>query len=356
MDKTFAGLYFTFELTPSAWKPAFVFSQTFQTFPAMCRIALEGWAIPEDTCGDDVGCLITRSGDGFLEEFGYDNVDVALAVGLLVVRWLIYLGLAWLLFEKSARGWNWSLSAMLDQVTQRPSSKSVEVEGASANDVEVQVATADGQASPEASAGVVASSTRQSTAPRPSARKYSSLAFSFMSKSLAAKSTSERISADSNPGRRGSVLHKAALLRRSEAGEAKLRPSERGTTGSADEEMSPAQLMEEFNKLALEAIRATLSGDDDVSELTKRLTPTSSRAESSLRLRAMKKVRNKHMFHAVAANLARNLMKSKLQTAESKLQMQPPDEEDPTDEVEKMRDALVAMPSSQSSAPLPLAV
>lgn len=58
------GLYFTFNKTPIGWRWAYVLSQTFQTFPALCRIALQGWAIPETSCGDDIYCLVSRSGDG----------------------------------------------------------------------------------------------------------------------------------------------------------------------------------------------------------------------------------------------------------------------------------------------------
>ena len=165
VDKTFAGLYFPLKDTPIGWRWAFALSQTYQvrvtrdrvhdhsprplhvaqhvarappmlrshtidpmhhpidptythscivphdrssweqTFPAMCRVAFEGWAVPESSCGSNFRCLAARSGDGFLQEFGYEGTSVALNLGLLMVRWLVYISLAWLCLEAAARGW-----------------------------------------------------------------------------------------------------------------------------------------------------------------------------------------------------------------------------------------------------------
>ena len=65
---------------------------------------LHSYAIPESTCNGDLACLSTRSGDVFLEAFGFDTVDVAVNAELLCARWLLYVLLAWLFFTKAANG------------------------------------------------------------------------------------------------------------------------------------------------------------------------------------------------------------------------------------------------------------
>ena len=54
----------------------------------MARVAFDGWAIPESSCADDVKCLVTRSGDAFLREFGYSEVDVTLNIGPVAAKGL----------------------------------------------------------------------------------------------------------------------------------------------------------------------------------------------------------------------------------------------------------------------------
>jgi len=107
VDKTFAGLFFQPDKVLVGVRFLFVLTPTFQTFPALCRIAFEGFAIPESTCAGDLSCLSSRSGDAFLSAFGFDEVDVATNALLLVVRWLVYVSLAATLYNKAAWGWTW---------------------------------------------------------------------------------------------------------------------------------------------------------------------------------------------------------------------------------------------------------
>ena len=97
-DKLFAGFYFTYAATPAAWKPAYVSFQGFQMFPALCRIGLEDWSIPEESCDGQLACLLSRSGNEFLKQFGYSDVNVAENAIVIVTRWMLYVCCAWFNF------------------------------------------------------------------------------------------------------------------------------------------------------------------------------------------------------------------------------------------------------------------
>ena len=101
-DKLFAGFYFTYAGSPAYWKFAYMSFHPFQTFPALLRIVLEGWDIPEDACDEAPSCLLSRSGDRFLRDFGYDDVDITWNAVVLISRWFLYISLACFLLERGS--------------------------------------------------------------------------------------------------------------------------------------------------------------------------------------------------------------------------------------------------------------
>ena len=108
VDKTFNGLFFQPEQVFPFMRFVFVLTSTYQTYPALCRIAFEGWALPESTCDGDLNCLSTRSGDAFLSSFGFDSVNITTNAILLFARWVLYYGIAYYLFNRAAYGWRLS--------------------------------------------------------------------------------------------------------------------------------------------------------------------------------------------------------------------------------------------------------
>ena len=104
----FAGLYYTFDQVPEAWRWAFSVSHYYQTFPALCRIALEGWNVPEESCEGSLDCLAFRSGDKFLAILGFTDVDLNRNATSLLMRWIFLLGAAAVVFNKAAYKWTFA--------------------------------------------------------------------------------------------------------------------------------------------------------------------------------------------------------------------------------------------------------
>ena len=101
----FAGLYILFGDTTWAWRWLFYLSYSYDSFRAMCRIALQGFLVPRDQCTPgDTSCLIFRSGDAILEELGYADVNLVHMAGFLVLRCTVTMALASIVLELTARG------------------------------------------------------------------------------------------------------------------------------------------------------------------------------------------------------------------------------------------------------------
>jgi len=100
----FSGLYVLYGDTTWIFRWVFHLSYSYDAFRGMCRVAFENFVVPREQCTTgDAGCLLFRSGDNLLREFGYDDVDLVDLAISLVLQFVVTMMITVVLLEVNPR-------------------------------------------------------------------------------------------------------------------------------------------------------------------------------------------------------------------------------------------------------------